>query len=238
MLSRNSIRAVVAAMAILCSAVLNNNALGAFVDGDLFTYPQALWSNDPTATGLLFNNYDSVYDFGVVEVGNPGAAGFSIRFSAATFVTGYLPSNGTPGPLNSDLIDPTSTSSGAFGGEVLALRLNIDFSDAGLLPGALGIPFGDLQFRNFVNSQYNLNDLTVRQLLGQANNLLGGGSSFFYSIAELNQIAVQLNSSFGAGGVSVFKYIETFYNPVRLHQSLGYKSPDQFKTEYAPVLAA
>jgi len=37
---------------------------------------------------------------------------------------------------------------------------------------------------------------------------------------------------------SVFKYIETFYNPLRLHQSLGYKSPDQFETEYAPVLAA
>ena len=38
--------------------------------------------------------------------------------------------------------------------------------------------------------------------------------------------------------VSVFKYIETFYNSARLHQSLGYKSPDMFETEYAPVLAA
>jgi putative transposase len=36
----------------------------------------------------------------------------------------------------------------------------------------------------------------------------------------------------------VFKYIESFYNRERLHQSLGYKSPDQFETEYAPVLAA
>ena len=41
-----------------------------------------------------------------------------------------------------------------------------------------------------------------------------------------------------AARLSVFKYIETFYNPVRLHQSLGYKSPNQFETEYAPVLAA
>jgi putative transposase len=38
--------------------------------------------------------------------------------------------------------------------------------------------------------------------------------------------------------LSVFKYVETFYNSVRLHQSLGYKSPDMFETEYAPVLAA
>ena len=41
-----------------------------------------------------------------------------------------------------------------------------------------------------------------------------------------------------AARLSVFKYVETFYNPVRLHQSLGYKTPDQFETEYAPVLAA
>lgn len=38
--------------------------------------------------------------------------------------------------------------------------------------------------------------------------------------------------------LSVFKYLETFYNPVRLHQSLGYKSPVEFETDHAPVLAA
>ncbi|TWT40662.1 Integrase core domain protein [Botrimarina hoheduenensis] len=41
-----------------------------------------------------------------------------------------------------------------------------------------------------------------------------------------------------AARLSVFKYIETFYNRERLHQAIGYKSPDQFETEYAPVLAA
>ena len=41
-----------------------------------------------------------------------------------------------------------------------------------------------------------------------------------------------------AARLSVFKYIEIFYNPVRLHQSLGYKSPMQFETDHAPVLAA
>jgi putative transposase len=37
---------------------------------------------------------------------------------------------------------------------------------------------------------------------------------------------------------SVFKYIEIFYNRQRLHQSLGYKTPEQFEAEHAPVLAA
>jgi hypothetical protein len=205
MLSCNSVRAIVAAMAILFSAAFNNNVLLAtWVPGDLITYPQSMWSDDPTASGLLLNNYGSVYssNFGVVEAGIHGAAGFSIAFSAAMFVIGYLPSSGTPGPLNVDLIDPTSTSSGAFGGEVLALRINIDFSDAGRLPGALGIPFGDLQLQNFLHSQFNFNGLTVRQFLGEANNLLGGGYSFYYSIPELNLVTAELNSSFGAGGVS------------------------------------
>ncbi len=37
-----------------------------------------------------------------------------------------------------------------------------------------------------------------------------------------------------AARLSGFKYVETFYNPVRLHQTLGYKSLDQFEAEYAP----
>jgi len=36
---------------------------------------------------------------------------------------------------------------------------------------------------------------------------------------------------------SVFRYIETFYNPVRLHQTLDYLSPDQYENEYISQLA-
>jgi len=38
--------------------------------------------------------------------------------------------------------------------------------------------------------------------------------------------------------LSVFKYIETFYNPVRLHQTLGYLSPNQYEADNAPAAAA
>jgi putative transposase len=38
--------------------------------------------------------------------------------------------------------------------------------------------------------------------------------------------------------LSVFKYIETFYNRQRRHQSLRYKTPEQFEAENAPLLAA
>ena len=35
------------------------------------------------------------------------------------------------------------------------------------------------------------------------------------------------------GESNVFKYIETFYNSKRIHQSLGYKTPDQYEAENA-----
>jgi putative transposase len=38
--------------------------------------------------------------------------------------------------------------------------------------------------------------------------------------------------------LSVFKYIHVFYNRQRLHQSLGYKTPEAFEAEYAPASAA
>jgi putative transposase len=38
--------------------------------------------------------------------------------------------------------------------------------------------------------------------------------------------------------ISVFKYIETFYNPVRLHQTLDYQSPDQFERKQKMPLVA
>lgn len=41
-----------------------------------------------------------------------------------------------------------------------------------------------------------------------------------------------------AARLSVFKYIETFYNPVRRHQTLGYKSPNHYEADHAPVVAA
>jgi putative transposase len=38
--------------------------------------------------------------------------------------------------------------------------------------------------------------------------------------------------------LSVFKYIDVFYNRQRLHQTLGYNTPEQFEADHAPALAA
>jgi len=41
-----------------------------------------------------------------------------------------------------------------------------------------------------------------------------------------------------AAKLSVFKYVETFYNSERIHQTLGYQAPNQYEAEHAPAVAA
>ena len=36
---------------------------------------------------------------------------------------------------------------------------------------------------------------------------------------------------------SVFEYIVTFYDSKRIHQALGYRTPDQFEADHAPTVA-
>ena len=129
------------------------------------------------------------------------------HFTDAGSVRTYLPSIGPLAPLNGSVVNPLSTASGAFGGEVLGLEFNVDFSDAGLLPGSSGLRFGDLVLENFstgpVVNQESFNGLTVRQFLGDENILLSGGSTVF-SIADLGTAASDINGSFSNGIPTAF----------------------------------
>ena len=200
--------------ALLWAGFTGNALGGSFTNGDFVTYNQGTWGdtqNNTNAAVLLAANYDSVYasSSGELEVGIPGSAGFSILFTDAAWLFEYLPDVGTLGPLDADYVDPSSTPSGSFGGEVTALKLNIDFSDAGVLRGNLDIHFGDLHLQNFSGGQLrSLNVLTVRQFAAGMNNLLGGGTFFIpvrnftyhtNDIPVLYGIVTEINSSFETG---------------------------------------
>jgi len=58
---------------------------------------------------------------------------------------------------------------------------------------------------------------------------VGNNPSNHFRIISLNLEEARL---------SVFKYIETFYNRERIRQTLGYKTPDQYEAENAPAIAA
>jgi len=174
-------------------------------DGDMVSYSQDSWGGDPTtstAAALLLAQFDIVYGGGVAEVGIIGAAGFSMAFTSAGAVLSYQPSSGGNAPLNNDLIDPTSTSSGAFGGHVLALQLNVDFTDAGKVSGTSGLQFGNLRLCGLTITP-GYNGLTVRQFLAAANTALGGGSAV-YLIDDISALAEDVTRAFDGGAASLF----------------------------------
>jgi hypothetical protein len=171
------------------------------------TYSQSTWGDvllPGSAAELLHNEYYSDYasTFGVLEVGILGQAGYSMQFASSSDVLNYLPASGTPAALDRDLFGPTSTSSGVFGGEVVGLHLNVDFSDFGLTLGCVEIRFGDLELYNYAETPL-LNGLTVRQIIERMDSALGGAAPV-YPIDDLNQLCYYLNLAFWAGQPSTW----------------------------------
>jgi hypothetical protein len=148
-------------------------------------------------------NFNAVYPSGL-QVGIPGSAGFSMLFTAAPSLLVYLPTGGAPAALTQDLTDPGSTPAGVFGGLVVALKLNIDFADAGLTLGTSGIPFGDLTICSFSDPLPNLNGLTVRQYLASVNTALGGGLAIYAIDPHLTNVTSDVDLSFQGGSPSQF----------------------------------
>jgi hypothetical protein len=179
---------------------------GHWRDFQVFTFNQVDWGiRGTSADGLFSTNALDVYGSDTLEFGLPGTSGFSILFTAAILMRDFLPQVGTPGPLTADLIDPQTSPSGPFGGDVVALRINIDFSDAGVLQGITPLRFGDLRLCNLgLGGTAQLNGLSVRDVLPIANTLLGGGTVTALTIADIAPLIADLNSSFGGGFVSSF----------------------------------
>jgi hypothetical protein len=175
--------------------------------GDFTTFNSADWGDIPNgsnAASLLENNYDAVYagTMGLFEIGIPGAAGFSALFTGSAVLLDYLPAAGTLGPFNTDLVDPTSTAAGQFGGDVAALKLNIDFSDKGVTPQNASVRFGDLHL--FALTLTGLNGLSIRDFAAVVNTAIGGGTTGF-TIQDLDLVAIELNAAFGGG-----EFVTTF----------------------------
>lgn len=173
-------------------------------DWEMFTVTQADWGDVPDGVNpasLLFAGYESVYaPWGVFIVGNQSY--FEMSFGSADTLNAYLPSGGIPAALDSDLLDPLSNASGEFGGDVAALKLDVDFSDAGFLHGIQPVKFGDLRICGLTTTP-DLNNLTVRQAF-DALNLALSSAPTSDSIADLDLVARELEGSFFQGWASAF----------------------------------
>lgn len=172
--------------------------------GDLLTFDQFEWSapDYPASTWLQYNFYEVYQGQNELMILGGAPSGNYLLFDNGEAVLQFLPQSGAPAPLDQSYFDDTTSSAGEFGGDIVALKLNIDFSDAGILLGNPKIAFGDLTLCN-LGTLPALNGYTVRQFLGLANTMLAGGSGP-YDIGTIDSVTQVLNDTFGNENVSTF----------------------------------
>ncbi|MBI3637629.1 MAG: hypothetical protein HY216_15665 [Candidatus Rokubacteria bacterium] len=168
------------------------------------TFTQGGWGAKPNGgnpAARLAASFAAVYGTTGVEIGIAGSTGFSMKFTAAAAIEAYLPAGGPAAMLTKDLVNPTESASGVLGGQVLALKLNVDFSAAGLTLST----GGSLGALVVCGTGTPLDGTTVAAVLGAANTALGGGAlpaGMTYS--TLNDLVTEINESWDNGAAGAF----------------------------------
>ena len=151
------------------------------------TYTQGGWGACPHGSNagmLLLNNFWKVYPCGKVKIGG----WYSVTFTSPQAIYWFLPQGGPPRTLKCCATNPCSTAAGVFAGQVLALKLNVDFSNAGVTcPGLSSVKLqsGALRGR------------TIGEVLDLAQRVLGGDTCALpwgMSVCELNSIVDGINN--------------------------------------------
>jgi hypothetical protein len=153
------------------------------------TYTMGGWGAAPSGNNpgwLLATNFTKVYPSGYVQIGGTKYA----KFTSAKAIENFLPSTGTPAALKKSCTNPADTES-ILAGQILALRLNVDFSAKGIKPVGLG------------NAKINSGPWagkTVLQFLALANSYLGGAAlpaGITYSL--ITETADKINNNYNDG---------------------------------------
>lgn len=155
------------------------------------TYTQGGWGAKPSGNNvgrLLSNNFAEVYPGGSVTIGGNRA----FTFTSASAIEVFLPQGGSSKVISSSRVNPTG-SYGTLTGQLLALQLNVDFSNAGILrPGLQNLELTDDELEGW----------TVFQVLVLANRVVGGDTKALpkgLSLSELNGILTDINENFDNG---------------------------------------
>jgi FlaG/FlaF family flagellin (archaellin) len=153
-----------------------------------------------TQPGCIRDHYFStVFPGGYVMIGHPD--GFTAQWNSSSAVAQFLPAGGTPSVLTSDLVDPMYTPAGVLAGQVLALRLNREYSCAGVFD-AVELSPSDYCYGEYVipGSCGKFAGLTVDEFLGIADMALSGDVSvldgYSATLSDLNYTATCLNEQF------------------------------------------
>lgn len=174
------------------------------------TYTQGGWGAPPNGNNpgmLLQLNFNTVYNTcpsktvaptttanTCVTIGSTAPGRFFLRFTSSAAVMNFLPAGGAPKALKASANNPTSSAAGVFAGQVLAVQLAVNFSNAGVItPGLASLK---------VASGQPLAGQTVSQVLAIANRVLGGDLTALpsgMSISALNDVMTRINENFDNG---------------------------------------
>ena len=146
------------------------------------------WGASPSGNNagtFLASNFARVYPNGL-RVGG----GFTITCTTAKGIENFLPCGGTPARLYQNYVNPT-TAIGALAGQVVALRLAVDFSNAGVTPSGLA---------NARLLSGKAAGLTVGQVLSLAEAFLGGAPlPTGISCSDVNDVCASINENYDGG---------------------------------------
>jgi LruC domain-containing protein len=138
---------------------------------------------------LRDQHFDQVYP-GDFVIGDPDH--YTVTFESSTKVKNYLPGGGDPKLLTQDWLNPVKSNHlGNMADQIIAARLNRDFSEAGFLGTNENFKLGDLVFADgpFVN-------ISVDEFLAMAEIALGGGGMNGFTIDQYKSAAENINLSF------------------------------------------
>ncbi|HWA84471.1 MAG TPA: hypothetical protein VG820_13600, partial [Fimbriimonadaceae bacterium] len=149
---------------------------------------QCGWGTLPRCYGQTFlsSHFTDVYSTNPVVVGGIN----TLTFTTARAIQDFLPQNAPVRVLTSSAVDPHSSRLSDLAGNVLALKLNVDFSDAGVTTaffGSLHLLTGPLA------------GMTVRDVLALGNQALGGDLSGLpngVNLCDLNDVIERINQNF------------------------------------------
>jgi Putative Ig domain/Prealbumin-like fold domain len=156
------------------------------------TYTQGGWGTVPSGNNpgkILALYFAKLYSAGV-SVGG----GKIEKFTSQYAIQVYLPEGGTPYKLTANYTNPqpSVTGAGVLGAQTLTLRLNVDFSNAGIFPAG----FPNLSY----TASGPLYGKTVAQILSVANAALGGGAlPPGVSYGDVATILGNINGNFDGG---------------------------------------
>lgn len=158
------------------------------------TYTQGGWGSKPSGQNpgaLLSASFGKIYPGSSVTIGSR----YTLRFTAASAIEAFLPQGGAPEALKASAVNPTARLS-ALAGQVLALRINVDFSAAGMTRSGLSA---------LVVDEGPLQGYTVGETLALASQVLGGTANVLppgLTVADLNAVVTAINENFDAGLVN------------------------------------